>query len=59
MSIEKFTCLVRTLALGLLVTAALALAPKATLAQRSGDLHVTKECSADDYTSYAQKLVTA
>jgi hypothetical protein len=59
MSIEKFTCLVRTLALGLLVTAALALAPKATLAQRSGDLHVTKECLADAYTAGAYCTITS
>jgi hypothetical protein len=44
---DNIASLGRTLALGLLVTAGLALAPKATLAEQNRDLHVTKECSQD------------
>jgi hypothetical protein len=39
------------LALGLLLAGALALMPKVALAQRSADLHITKECS--EYTGLA------
>ena len=53
---ESIASVMLNLAFGLLLVGAFTVMPKAALAQRNGDLHITKECSA--YTGLAGAYCT-
>jgi hypothetical protein len=56
---RNIASLVRNLAFGFLLVGALALMPKAALAQRTGDLHIQKECSAYTYLAGSYCTITS
>jgi hypothetical protein len=56
---ESIASVMLNLAFGLLLVGALTVMPKAALAQRNGDLHITKECSAYNYLAGAYCTITS